>query len=95
MLAVVRQSGFRRRLYRLVKDLVRAAHLQRLRLRIRLGLGDPADTGRLSASKTRNVIRLRSGRIAPRQRRGRKAEIGVRASSCESSGKIGPLAERL
>lgn len=49
MLAVIRQSGFRRRLYRLVKDLVRAAHLQRLRLRLRLGLGDPADTGRLWA----------------------------------------------
>lgn len=49
MLAVLRQAAFRRRVYRLVKDLVRAAHLQQLRLRMRLGLGDPADTGCLWA----------------------------------------------
>ena len=47
VLAVLRQATFRRRVYRLVEDLVRAAHLQQLRLRMRLGLGDPADTGRL------------------------------------------------
>lgn len=48
-LAVIRQPAFRSRLYRLVKDLARAAHLQQLGLRLRLGLGDPADTGRLWA----------------------------------------------
>jgi hypothetical protein len=49
ILAVLRQAAFRRRAYRLVKDLVRATHPQQLRLRMRLGLGDPADTGRLWA----------------------------------------------
>ena len=36
-----------------------------------------------------------SGSSAPRQRRGRKAEIGVSAISGASSGRIGPLADRL
>lgn len=47
--ALLRQAAFRRRVYRLAADLVRAAHLRRLHLRMRLGLGDPADTGRLWA----------------------------------------------
>lgn len=47
--AVIRQAQFRRRVYRFFKDLVRALHLQRLRLLMRLGLGDPAETGRLWA----------------------------------------------
>jgi hypothetical protein len=49
VLAALRQAAFRRRVHRLVGDLVRAVHLQRLRLLMRLGLGDPADTGRLWA----------------------------------------------
>jgi len=49
ILAVLRQAAFRRRVYRFVKDLVRAAHLHQLCLRMRLGLGDPADTGCLWA----------------------------------------------
>ena len=49
VLAALGQAAFRRRVYRLVGDLVRAAHLHRLRLFMRLGLGDPADTGRLWA----------------------------------------------
>ncbi|WPC67072.1 DUF2953 domain-containing protein [Rhodoferax ferrireducens] len=49
VLALLRQAAFRRRVYRLATDLVRAAHLHRLHLRMRLGLGDPADTGRLWA----------------------------------------------
>ena len=36
-----------------------------------------------------------SGRSAPRQRRGRNAEIGVSAKRRASSGRIGPLAEKL
>jgi len=47
--AVLRRAPFRRRVVRLVKDLVAAAHPRNLRLRVRLGLGDPADTGRLWA----------------------------------------------
>ncbi len=46
---VLRDRAFRRRVERLVRDIVRAAHLDALRLRMRLGLGDPADTGRLWA----------------------------------------------
>ena len=49
VIAVLRQTAFRRRVYRLVQDLVRAVHVSQLRLRMRLGLGDPADTGRLWA----------------------------------------------
>jgi hypothetical protein len=49
VLAALRQAEFRRRVYRLGGDLLRAVHLQRLRLLMRLGLGDPADTGRLWA----------------------------------------------
>lgn len=48
-LAVLRQSDFRRRVHRLLGDLVRAIHVRRLRLLVRLGLGDPADTGCLWA----------------------------------------------
>jgi len=47
VVTVLRQAAFRRRVYRLVRDIFRALHLQRLRLYLRLGLGDPADTGRL------------------------------------------------
>jgi hypothetical protein len=46
VLAVIRQEQFRRRLHRLLRDLVRATRLRQLGLRMRLGLGDPADTGR-------------------------------------------------
>ncbi len=47
--AVLRQADFRRRLWRFLSDLVAAARFRELRLRLRLGLGDPADTGRLWA----------------------------------------------
>jgi hypothetical protein len=43
------QAAFRQRVYRLLADVTRAAHLHQLRLRMRLGLDDPADTGRLWA----------------------------------------------
>lgn len=46
---VIKQSAFRRRVYRFVKDIFRAAHSHDLFLRMRIGLGDPADTGRLWA----------------------------------------------
>jgi hypothetical protein len=49
VLAVLGEPAFRERVRRLVGDLVRAAHVSRLRLWMRLGLGDPADTGRLWA----------------------------------------------
>ena len=58
-------------------------------------LSATALTGRLSASRVRNVTTARLERIAPRQRRGRKGEIGVSASSGASIGRIGPCAERL
>lgn len=48
-LGALRQAAFRRRVYRLVRDLFNAAHLHQVRLRMRLGLGDPADTGLLWA----------------------------------------------
>jgi hypothetical protein len=48
-LAALRPAEFRGRLYRLIRDVVRAVNVRRLSLRVRLGLGDPADTGRLWA----------------------------------------------
>jgi hypothetical protein len=48
-LAILGQAAFRRRATRLVRDLVRAAHPSEIGVRMRLGLGDPADTGRLWA----------------------------------------------
>lgn len=47
--AILRQAEFRRRVLRLLRDLVAAARFRELRLRLRLGLGDPADTGQLWA----------------------------------------------
>lgn len=49
VLGVLRHSAFRQRACRFVTDLIRATHLQQLRLSMRLGLGDPADTGCLWA----------------------------------------------
>jgi hypothetical protein len=48
-IAVLKQAEFRQRTYRFAKDLIQAVHLQRFRLLMRLGLGDPADTGHLWA----------------------------------------------
>jgi hypothetical protein len=45
--ALLRQPAFRRRIVRFMKDLLRAVHARDLYLRLRIGLGDPADTGRL------------------------------------------------
>ncbi len=47
--ALLRQSAFWRRAIRFIKDLLHAIHAHDLYLRLRIGLGDPADTGRLWA----------------------------------------------
>lgn len=47
--AVARRAEFRRRVFRLIRDLVAAVRVRELRLHMRLGLGDPAETGRLWA----------------------------------------------
>lgn len=49
VLALLREAELRQRCRRLLSDVMAAAHLSELRLRVRLGLGDPADTGRLWA----------------------------------------------
>ncbi len=46
-LAVMRSDGFPRRVLRLFGDLLHRIHIRRLELDLRLGLDDPADTGRL------------------------------------------------
>lgn len=46
---VLRQSEFRQRVLRLIQDLLRAVRVHRLRLQMRIGLGDPAETGWLWA----------------------------------------------
>jgi hypothetical protein len=47
--AAIRQKAFRRRLFRFAVDLWRAIRKDDVRLHVRLGLGDPADTGLLWA----------------------------------------------
>jgi hypothetical protein len=46
-LAMLRQGAFRRRAGQSLRDLLRVLRPRDLRLRVRLGLDDPADTGRL------------------------------------------------
>lgn len=48
-MAMLRAEGFGRRLLRLAQDLLRRVHIRDLSLDVRLGLDDPADTGRLWA----------------------------------------------
>jgi len=45
----LRQERFRRRMLRFITDLWQAFHKRDLSLRLRVGLGDPADTGQLWA----------------------------------------------
>ena len=49
VLAAIRQKPFRRRIIRFISDLWRVVHKKDLSLRVRVGLGDPADTGQLWA----------------------------------------------
>ena len=49
LLPAVRLKSFRRRIARFIGDLWRAIHKEDLSLRVRVGLGDPADTGQLWA----------------------------------------------
>ena len=47
--AAIRHPAFRRRVLRFASDLWRAIHKKNVRLLVRMGLGDPADTGQLWA----------------------------------------------
>lgn len=47
--AAVRQKAFRQRIFRFVRDIWQAIQKKDLSLRVRVGLGDPADTGQLWA----------------------------------------------
>ncbi|MDH3527239.1 MAG: DUF2953 domain-containing protein [Gammaproteobacteria bacterium] len=47
--AIVRQKSFRRRVTRFIRDVWHAIHKRDVRLNVRIGLGDPADTGQLWA----------------------------------------------
>ncbi|UCH75886.1 MAG: DUF2953 domain-containing protein [Rhodospirillales bacterium] len=49
MVSLVSQRDVRRRAYRFIRDMLRATNARDLLLRLRIGLGDPADTGRLWA----------------------------------------------
>jgi hypothetical protein len=49
LFSTLKQKAFRRRIMRFFSDCWRAIHKQDLRLRMRIGLGDPADTGHLWA----------------------------------------------
>lgn len=49
MLALLKQPAFRRRVHQFMRDMLAATHAQHLFLRLRIGLGDPADTGCLWA----------------------------------------------
>lgn len=47
LLRALRQPALRKRALRFIRDLFRATHARDIFLRLRIGLGDPADTGRL------------------------------------------------
>jgi hypothetical protein len=47
VLAAIRQPSFRRRILRFISDAWRAIHKKNVQLLVRIGLGDPADTGQL------------------------------------------------
>jgi len=49
LLSLIKQPAFRQRGYKFIRDMLRATHARNLFLRLRIGLGDPADTGRLWA----------------------------------------------
>jgi hypothetical protein len=49
LMAMLRSEGFTRRLLGLARDLLRRIQIRELNLAVRLGLDDPADTGRLWA----------------------------------------------
>lgn len=46
-LAAIRRPSFRRRILRFISDVWRAIHKKNVQLLVRIGLGDPADTGQL------------------------------------------------
>lgn len=46
---VLRNKAFRQRIFRFIGDCWRAVHKRNLSIRVRIGLGDPADTGQLWA----------------------------------------------
>lgn len=47
LIGLLKNSPFRQRLYKFIKDLLRASHYRDLFLRLRIGVGDPANTGQL------------------------------------------------
>lgn len=47
VLSALRQAALRKRVMQFIRDLFRATHARDMFLRLRIGLGDPADTGRL------------------------------------------------
>ena len=49
LFSLIRQAAFRRRVSKFIRDILAATHARNLFLRLRIGLGDPADTGRLWA----------------------------------------------
>lgn len=49
VLAAIRRKSFRRRMVKFISDVWTALRKENVRLRVRLGLGDPADTGQLWA----------------------------------------------
>ncbi len=66
-LTAIRQPSFRRRIVRFLSDAWRAIYKKNVRLLVRMGLGDPADTGQLWAvlgPLSGMLARLRDIRIA-------------------------------
>lgn len=49
LMAALRQPSFRRRIIRFIRDCWSAFHKRDLQMHLRIGLGDPADTGQLWA----------------------------------------------
>ena len=67
VLVAIRRPSFRRRVLRFISDVWRAIHKKNVQLLVRIGLGDPADTGQLWAAfgpLSGMLARVRDIRIA-------------------------------
>jgi hypothetical protein len=65
--AAIREPAFRRRILRFAADVWRAIHKKNIELLVRVGLGDPADTGQLWGVATFEVDGSGTMRMIPLQ----------------------------
>ena len=64
VVSLIWQADVRRRVYGFIRDMLRATHARDLFVRLRIGLGNPADTGRLWAALGPIAGMVRNLRVA-------------------------------